>query len=67
MRIVLQRVSSASVETDGKVVGRIGQGLLALVGVGLGDGEQEARWLADKTVQLRIFSDAPGKDESIGR
>ena len=61
MRIVLQRVTSAHVEVDGKVVGRIGRGLLALVGVGHGDGEREATWLADKTVELRVFPDDAGK------
>jgi D-tyrosyl-tRNA(Tyr) deacylase len=61
MRIVLQRVTSASVEVDGEMVGRIDQGLLALVGVGHGDTEDEARWLADKTVDLRIFQDEHNK------
>lgn len=57
MRIVLQRVTSASVTVDDSVVGQIGTGLLALVGVGHGDTEIEAKWLADKTVDLRIFPD----------
>lgn len=61
MRIVLQRVSSASVEVDGQCVGRIQQGLLALVGIGHDDTPQHARWLADKTVDLRIFQDQQGK------
>ena len=61
MRIVLQRVSTASVEVDNQVVGSIGVGLLALVGVGHNDGENEARWMADKTVALRIFPDQQGK------
>lgn len=57
MRIVLQRVSSASVEVDGRVVGSIQQGVVALVGVGHHDTNREAEWLANKTVQLRIFPD----------
>lgn len=57
MRIVLQRVSSASVSVDSKTVGQIEQGLLALVGVGHGDTEEEAEWLANKSVELRIFED----------
>ena len=61
MRIVLQRVSSASVQVDNMTVGTIQHGLLALVGVGHGDSETESRWLADKTAELRIFSDDEGK------
>lgn len=61
MRIVLQRVTAASVEVEGKIVGKIGHGLLALVGVAHGDSETEARWLADKTVDLRIFQDDQDK------
>lgn len=61
MRIVLQRVSSASVEVNGQVVGEINRGLLALVGIGKGDTDEQVRWLADKTVELRIFEDDQGK------
>ena len=61
MRIVLQRVSSASVVVSGSTVGQIRDGVLALVGVGQGDTEKEAAWLADKTVDLRMFSDEEGK------
>lgn len=61
MRAVIQRVSEASVEVDGQVVGAVGQGLLVLLGVGQGDGAEEARLLAEKTAQLRIFSDEAGK------
>lgn len=61
MRVVLQRVSSAHVEVHREVVGRIGPGLLALVGVGHHDTESEARWLASKTAELRIFEDDQGK------
>lgn len=61
MKTVVQRVRSASVEVDGGEVSRIGPGLLLLVGVGQGDTEREADWLAEKIVGLRIFPDAAGK------
>ena len=61
MRACIQRVREAQVETDGQVIGRIGPGLVVLLGVAEGDGEGEVRWLADKIVTLRIFSDAEGK------
>ena len=61
MRAVLQRVSSASVRVDGEIVGEIGRGVLVLLGVRVGDGEQEARWLAEKIAGLRILEDADGK------
>jgi D-tyrosyl-tRNA(Tyr) deacylase len=61
MRVVLQRVSQARVVVDGEVVGAIGQGLLVLVGVATADTEEDARWLADKVVGLRIFNDEQGK------
>lgn len=61
MRIVLQRVSSASVTVDGKVTGSIGTGYLVLLGVGQGDTEDDCRRLADKLINLRIFSDENGK------
>lgn len=61
MRIVLQRVTAASVAVDGKIVGEIGHGLLSLVGVGHDDTEDDARWLANKTVELRIFQDSQQK------
>jgi D-tyrosyl-tRNA(Tyr) deacylase len=54
---VLQRVTWAKVEVDGRVVGQIGPGLLALVGVGASDDEMHAQALADKTACLRIFPD----------
>ncbi len=57
MRVIVQRVTQASVTIDGEVTGAIGPGLLCLVGVGEGDTEQEARWLAHKTANLRIFAD----------
>jgi D-tyrosyl-tRNA(Tyr) deacylase len=61
MRAVVQRVSTASVTVDGEIVGEIGPGLLVLLAAGEGDTENEARWLAHKTANLRIFSDAEGK------
>ena len=61
MRLVVQRVSSASVEVDGDVVGAIDRGLLVLLGVGQDDEEQDANYLADKVATLRIFEDAAGK------
>lgn len=61
MKVLIQRVSRASVSVDQQVVGRIDQGVLALVGVGHGDGVPEARWLAEKMVMLRIFEDQAGK------
>lgn len=61
MRAVLQRVRSARVEVAGEVVGAIGGGLLVLLGVAQGDQIQQARTLAKKTAELRIFEDAEGK------
>ena len=57
----MQRVSSARVEIDGEVAGSIGRGLLVLLGVGQGDSEKQAHWLADKIAGLRIFEDDDGK------
>ena len=61
MRLVLQRVSSASVRVDGEVVGEIGRGLLALVGIERGDGPGQVRAAAEKLAGLRIFEDGAGK------
>lgn len=61
MRAVIQRVASARVEVDGQNVGEIGQGLLILLGVEQGDGADDARYLAEKSAQLRIFEDEAGK------
>src|SRR5574341_581287 len=61
MRIVIQRVSQGSVTVDGKLVSEIGPGLVILVGVGKGDGEAQAGWLAEKVANLRIFEDEAGK------
>lgn len=57
MKIVLQRVSSASVTVDGEVCGKIGTGFLILLGIGQEDTEEDCRRLADKIIKLRIFSD----------
>jgi len=61
MRAVLQRVTRASVEVDGVIVGRIGVGWLVLLGVAKGDADADADRLADKVVGLRAFADDAGK------
>jgi D-aminoacyl-tRNA deacylase len=61
MRIVLQRVSHGRVSVDGQVIAEIGRGLVLLVGAGHGDGETQARALAEKVAHLRIFEDQAGK------
>ena len=61
MRAVLQRVSRAEVRIAGEVAGHIGPGLLVLLGVAPSDTRQDASWLADKVVGLRIFADDDGK------
>ena len=61
MRAVVQRVSGASVTVEGETTGRIDRGLLVLLGVGQGDSPADAEYLADKVVNLRIFTDAEGK------
>ena len=61
MRAIIQRVNQAAVTVDGTIVGQIQQGLLVLLGVGQNDGEPEAQLLAEKIVQMRIFSDSDGK------
>jgi D-tyrosyl-tRNA(Tyr) deacylase len=61
MRACVQRVSRASVTVEGNVVGEIGRGLVVLLGVAQGDEENDARYLADKIVGLRIFEDEQGK------
>ena len=61
MRLVVQRVSSASVKVAGETVGEIGRGLLVLVGIERGDGPEAARAAAGKLAGLRIFEDAAGK------
>jgi len=61
VRVVAQRVSSASVSVEGKIVGSIGAGLALLVGIRQGDGEEETDRVADKIAVLRIFEDDAGK------
>lgn len=61
MRAVIQRVSGASVSVDGETVGAIGEGLVVFVGVHRDDTINEAQWLAEKIVHLRIFADESGK------
>ena len=61
MRAVVQRVSEAFVEVEGEVVGRIGLGLLVLLGVGQKDSLEDALYLARKIVNLRVFHDAQDK------
>ena len=66
MRALIQRVSSASVRVDGELVGEIGDGLVLLLGVGSGDGSEQARKLADKIAKLRIFDNDQGRmDRSL--
>lgn len=60
MRIVIQRVTEASVTIDGKLHSSIGKGMMVLVGVAVGDTPDDARWLAAKTAALRIFDDKAG-------
>ncbi len=61
MRAVVQRVNGASVTADGETVGRIGPGLVVLLGVGRGDTETETNRLAEKIAHLRIFEDESGR------
>jgi len=61
MRAVVQRVKQSFVKTNGEVVGRIGQGLLVLLGVAKGDHAEDADFLANKIINLRIFEDEDGK------
>jgi len=61
MRAVVQRVSEASVTIGGDTVGRIGRGLLVLLGVEVDDSASDAEWLGGKLAQMRIFADSDGK------
>ena len=61
MRAVIQRVTKASVKVDGKITGEIGKGLLIFLGVGEGDTEKDLRYIADKAIGLRIFTDENDK------
>jgi D-aminoacyl-tRNA deacylase len=61
MRALVQRVGRASVAAEGKLLGRIGPGLLVFAGFAPGDDRGTVRWMADKIVKLRIFEDEAGK------
>jgi len=61
MRLLIQRVTRGSVTVDNKLISEIGPGLVILVGVGKGDTNEQADWLAEKTANLRIFVDEAGK------
>jgi D-tyrosyl-tRNA(Tyr) deacylase len=67
LRALVQRVSQAAVDVEGDRVAQIGPGMLVLLGVGVGDGEEQADRLAGKVAALRIFDDAAGKmNEPLG-
>jgi len=61
VKAVVQRVTQAKVSVDGQTVGAIAVGLVVLLAVGEGDGEEEAQWIANKIANLRIFEDEAGK------
>ncbi len=61
MRAVIQRVQRASVSVDGRIIGEIGHGLLVFLGIGENDTESDMKYIADKTIGLRIFSDHDDK------
>ncbi len=61
MRLVIQRVSQASVTVENKITGAINQGLLVLLGIEQADSEEDSDWLVQKLIQMRIFSDEDGK------
>ena len=67
MRGLVQRVTEASVSAEGQLLGRIGPGLVVLVGISRDDDEQDANYLVNKTLNLRIFGDEDGRfDRSAG-
>ena len=61
MKLVIQRVTHASVAVDGEVIGKIGKGYMVLIGIGREDTEETVRKYADKMLKLRIFEDENGK------
>jgi len=61
MRVLIQRVSSGKVSVDDRTIAQIGPGLVILLGIGHGDGEEQASYLAEKIANLRIFEDQAGK------
>jgi D-tyrosyl-tRNA(Tyr) deacylase len=61
MRLVLQRVKGAEVKVEGQTVGKVGKGLVVFLGVRNGDGESDAKYLAEKVTKLRVFEDTSGK------
>lgn len=61
MKIVVQRVSNANVEVEGKIVGEIAEGLMLLIGICDNDSDEDADWLIHKILNLRIFTDEEGK------
>jgi len=61
MRLVLQRVKGAEVKVEGQTVGKVGKGLVVFLGVKNGDGEGDAKYLAEKVAKLRVFEDTSGK------
>ena len=65
MKAVIQRVKEASVEVDDKVVGKIGHGLLVLLGIGQDDGQKATDWMIDKIINLRIFEKDGKFDQSL--
>ena len=60
MKLVIQRVSSAKVEVDGKTISEIGKGMLILLGIAREDDGTQMKWLANKAVEMRIFEDDAG-------
>ncbi len=66
MKVVLQRVKSAKVEVDNRIVGSIGHGILVFLGIGMGDSLKDIQWMIDKIVNLRIFEKEKGRmNESL--